>query len=488
MYRLGLQISFEGEILTYREALRGESGKGSSVRGPGIRPWIVAWLVFLPLVMIRAENFAESDTFWAIRTGILTISTGTIPTQDPFSWTAAGEHWTLNAWGFNVVLGAAYLLAGLPGTAIVASLFIALIGALILFQARQFGANPVVAGSVLFIGGAVATTWISARPQIIDYAAMLGIMVLLDRLLVTRKPLWILAGLGLVTTAWVNLHAGAPLGAIACCASTLGILLSRPERKRALWFITATLTVGASCLLNPYGTGIVAQTLMVKSESTNIKEWQPFDAGDPLELAGMAVGLIALFVTYRRRNTLTFAVLTVMFCGSVVAYRVLPIFFILSLPVLAAAAPRGLLRYMESRRLMLKQGAVVGVLIAAVTGLANVQNLGRPDPADFPVSAIQEIPAGCHLYNDYQLGGLVILRRPDVKVSMDSRNDLYGAARVEHSLETVAGHGDLDAALQGAECALVPPDTGLAAFLRKSPLWIEKFSEPTAVLFVRNQK
>ena len=482
------ESDFEGEILAGREALQSGSSKGISVRTPGRRPWILAWLAFLPLVMIRAENFAESDTFWAIRTGILTISTGAIPNQDAFSWTAAGEHWTLNAWAFNVVIGAAYLLAGLPGTAIVSSFFIALIGALILFQARQLGANPVVAGFVLFIGGALATTWISARPQIIDYAAMLAIMTLLGRLLVTRKPFWVVVWLGLITIAWVNLHAGAPLGAVACGASTLGILLSRPDRRRAFWFLGATLTVGASCLLNPYGFGIVAQTLMVKGQSTNIKEWQPFDAGDPLELVVMAVGVIAVCVTYRRRNTLTFAVLAVMLCGSVVAYRVLPIFFLLSLPVLAAAAPPGVLRYVGSRRLMLKQGAAAGVFIAAAAALVNVQNLGRPDPADFPVSAIGEIPAGCHLYNDYQLGGLVILQRPDVKVSIDSRNDLYGAARVEHSLETIAGHGDIDAAIQGADCALVPPDTGLAAFLRKSSLWTEKFSEPTAALFVRNHQ
>lgn len=459
-----------------------------SVRTHGTKPWILAWLAFLPLVMIRAENFAESDTFWAIRTGILTISMGAIPNQDPFSWTAAGEHWTLNAWAFNVVIGAAYLLAGLPGTAIVSSFFIALIGALILFNARQLGANPVVAGYVLFIGGALATTWISARPQIIDYAAVLAIMTLLGRLLVTRKPLWVVLWLGLITIAWVNLHAAAPLGVVVCGASTLGILLSRPDPRRVFWFLGATLTVGASCLLNPYGFGIVAQTLLVKGQSTNIKEWQPFDAGDPLELGVMAVGVMAVFVTYRRRNKMTFAVLAVMLCGSVLAYRVLPIFFILSLPVLAAAAPSGLLGYAQSRRGMLNQGAAAAVFIAAVAALANVQNLGRPDPADFPVSAIGKIPAECNLYNDYQLGGLVILQRPDVKVSVDSRNDLYGAARVEKSLETVAGLGNLDVELQGADCVLVPPDTGLALYLRRNSLWTETFAEPTAVLFVRNRQ
>lgn len=450
------------------------------------RFWLLAWLAFLPLVMIRAENFAESDTFWAIRTGTLTIASGgAIPTQDPFSWTAEGEPWTLNAWGFNVILGAAYLVWGLPGSAIASSLFVAILGALVLLRARQLGASPVIAGWVLVIGGATMTTWISARPQIADYAAIVGLVLLLHRLRTATRPVWVIIALALVTLTWVNLHAAAPLGALVCGAATAAILASPRDRKRSSRFVLATTVVGLSCLVNPYGSGIIAQTLQVKNQSNNIKEWQSFDPTDPLQLIVMMAGLLAIVISVRRRDLVGVGVLTLLLCGSLAAYRILPIFLVLTLPVLAAGAPLKVLEYFRSRRKMLIQGATAAILIATVAALANLPNLGRPDPAHFPVSAIQKIPPSCDLYNDYQLGGLVILERPDVRVSIDSRNDLYGAARVDKSLETVAGKGDLDAQLQGAACALVPPDTGLAQFLRNSPRWHTAHSEQAAELFVR---
>lgn len=448
-------------------------------------PWILAWLAFLPLVIIRAENFAESDTFWQIRTGMITIAQGAIPTQDPFSWTAAGEPWTLNSWGFNVVLGAAYLLWGLAGAAIASAVAVAGMGALVLLLARNLGATPVVSGWVLFIGGALMTTWISARPQIVDYVAMLGTVLLLSRLRSAPRPGWVLAGLGALSTAWVNLHAGASLGAVACGAAAVAILFSRQDRRRAVWFVAATIVVAGCCLINPYGFGILAQTIQVKDASTNIKEWQSFDASDPLQLIVMAAGLTAVVIVARRRDQVLVAVLGVMLCGSIAAYRILPILFLLSLPILASAVPPLLLRYFESRRRMLGYGAGATVIVGIVAASINISNLGRPDPADFPVSAIQEIPVGCKLFNDYQLGGLVILQRPDVKVSVDSRNDLYGAQRVDRSLSTIEGRGDIESELRGADCALIPPDTELAGILRDNPQWLRTFNEPTAELFVR---
>lgn len=447
--------------------------------------WVLAWLAFLPLVMIRAENFAESDTFWAIRTGTVTIARGAIPTEDPFSWTVDGEPWTLNAWGFNVILGAAYLVWGLAGSAIASSLFVATLGALVLLRARQLGATPVIAGWVLVLGGATMTTWISARPQIADYVAIVAIVLLLHRLHSASRPAWVLTGLALLTLVWVNLHAAAPLGAYVCGAATVGVLVSSRHRKQTGRFVLATLVVSLCCLINPYGAGIVAQALQVKDQSNNIKEWQSFDPTDPLQLTVMVAGLLAIAISARRRDPVGVAVLAALLCGSLAAYRILPIFLVLALPVLAAGAPLAVLAYFRSRRRMLRQGAAAAILIATVTALVNSHNLGRPDPAHFPASAIQQIPSGCNLYNDYQLGGLVILERPDVKVSIDSRNDLYGAARVDKSLETVAGHGDLNAQLQGADCVLVPPETGLAQFLRSSPAWKRTHVEQTAELFVR---
>jgi hypothetical protein len=66
-------------------------------------------------VILRAGTLAEANTFWQIRTGLLTISHRAILRADPFSWTMAGKPWTLNSWGFNVLIAGTDWLAGLPG-------------------------------------------------------------------------------------------------------------------------------------------------------------------------------------------------------------------------------------------------------------------------------------------------------------------------------------------------------------------------------------
>ena len=43
-----------------------------------------------------------------------------------------------------------------------------------------------------------------------------------------------------------------------------------------------------------------------------------------------------------------------------------------------------------------------------------------------PVGSVAALPSGCQLRNDIGLGGWVIWARPDVPVSADGRNDLFG--------------------------------------------------------------
>jgi hypothetical protein len=70
--------------------------------------WLLAWLAGLPVILARAGDLHESDTFWQVRAGLLILDEGRLPTVDTFSWTADGRHWELNSWGFDVALAVAY--------------------------------------------------------------------------------------------------------------------------------------------------------------------------------------------------------------------------------------------------------------------------------------------------------------------------------------------------------------------------------------------
>ncbi|WP_161958184.1 hypothetical protein [Arthrobacter sp. H-02-3] len=443
-------------------------------------------LAFVPLALARAEIFSESDTFWQIRAGIDTISNQRIPTVDPYSWTAAGEGWTLNSWGFNVLLALAFQAGGLVLVALVCAGLATAVAVLVLLLARDLKASPAISGWFLVIVSPLLIAWLSARPQLVDYAAVLVLVVVLRRML-DSPSLWQLGALGVLSVVWVNLHAASLLG-VGIAGGTAAVAALHPAaRRRCGWLLGGFGIVFVGSLANPYGAGIFTQTAQVKAASAGITEWQPLNPGDPVQLISFALGLVALVIAAARRDIVFSAALLVAGAGSVVALRILPVLLLLAVPVLMSGVSRSFaLRYFQSRRKMLAQGAALGMGVITALVASNLASVGRPNPDRYPSGIIQAIPAGCHVFNDYTLGGLLILERPDVKVSLDSRNDLYGAERVSALAGFIeSGGGSLRDKLSGADCVLVSPGSGLAKRLRTEPEWRLAGEERSASLYIR---
>jgi hypothetical protein len=128
-------------------------------------------------------------------------------------------------------------------------------------------------------------------------------------------------------------------------------------------------------------------------------------------------------------------------------------------------------RRLEGHRRVLAPAGAVIVLLLVVAGLLQLGRFGRPTAALYPVRLVAELPAGCRLLNPYGLGGLVILERPDVAVSIDSRNDLYGRALVEEDERTVDGRDPDARLLARAGCALLPAASPLVRSLEADAAW-----------------
>lgn len=449
-------------------------------------PWVAVWLSLIPFVLIRAGTLAEGDTFWQIRTGLVTLSDGRIPRTDPFSWTAHGEPWTQNSWGFNVVLALVYRVAGLAGVALACAAVVAVIFAIVLVIAKKSGAHPVVAAAVLQVACGALTVYMSARPQLVDYVAVLLLLLLLGRMLdSTGPPVLELATLAVMVALWVNLHAAAPLGVAIIGVATVLVCLSRKTRPRTGWFAAATLVAAVCTLPNPYGMEVFAQSFRVADASTElISEWQPLDPTNPLQLLAFLPGAVALCLAVRRRDPVYVAALGVTAAGSVGAIRFLPLLLLVALPVLASSATSpAVLRYIVSRRVMLVQAAVVGLIAMTTAAVIAMTHVGRADPATYPSAMVAAIPHDCRLWNTYDVGDYVILERPDVRVFIDGRNDMYGVDRVRTSDHALLESSDRD--LAGAGCALVPSWTPLAHFLRGDAGWRKVTADDTWTLYAR---
>jgi hypothetical protein len=235
------------------------------------------------------------------------------------------------------------------------------------------------------------------------------------------------------------------------------------------------------------GLGLLAQTAQVKSASSVVVvEWQHLDPGNATQLVMFALGISALFLAARRHDLIFVGTLVIAAIGALIAIRFLPVLVLLALPVLAASASHpAILRYIQSRRVVLFPGALLAVVATVALALPGLGHIGQPLPGMYPVKAVADIPSGCKLFNSYTLGGFVILERPDVLVSVDSRNDLYGAKRISAAERTLQGKGDVSSAPAQAGCVLVPPTSGLAESLYRDPAWELRTREAGAVLFVR---
>lgn len=481
---------------------RGNAARVLSQDSPaeaGRRAWLLAWLAYLPVAVMRAGTLAESDTFWQIRAGLVTIDHRAIPRVDTFSWTVYGKPWTLNSWGFNVLIGLAYRLAGLPGAAWACAGLVMAAAGVTLLLARQLGASPFLAGGLLLLTAPLLIGWLSARPQLVDYVAIPALVMLLRRIAAGRDPgtsaiaegrdraRWV-AAVGLLTVAWVNLHAASLLGVAIAGASALLLLATRSTRAEGLWCGAAAAAALAGSLLNPYGAGVFAQTAQVQSASAGVvTEWQHINPVSPTEWLIVVLGVAALIVAIRRRDRVLISALAITAPGAVLAIRLLPVLALVAVPALAAAGSHPLvIRYVRSRRFMLTLGAAAIESVFAALAVMNLTHIGRPLAAYYPDRVVSAIPRGCRVFNSYLVGGYVILERPDVKVSLDSRNDLYGPKRVIAEQEVVRRGGNTATALAGAGCVLVPAHSALATQLYRNAGWQVRAREAAAVLFVRH--
>jgi hypothetical protein len=471
-----------GQFLMSLGSAQGRSG----AVGYGTGSWFLAWLAFLPVTVARAGTLAESDTFWQVRTGLLTISHRAIPAVDPFSWTVHGKPWTLNSWGFNVLIAELYRLAGLPGVAWACAGLAMVIAGLVLILARQLGASPPVAGALLVLSWPLLVTWLSARPQLVDYIGVLLLAILLPRIATGRHPIRPVMAVGIVSAVWVNLHAGELIGVAMICTSAVLVFAARDLRGSAWCWIAGATALTAS-LLNPYGVGLLAHEAQVESASSGIVvEWQHLDPASPMQWSVLAIGLAALILAARQRNLLFVGELGIAAAGAVLAIRLLPVLVLLALPVLAASVSRWpWSSYVDSRRILRYPAAAAILAPTVVLALPSLGHIGRPDPAIYPITLVADIPPHCRLFNSYELGSFVILERPDVQVSLDSRNDLYGRPRVLADEQVLRGQGDVAQELAGANCVLVPPTMGLASWLRTNQVWKLIGSGSAGVLYVR---
>jgi hypothetical protein len=440
------------------------------------------------LGLLASGPLYDGDGWWHLRTGELILHSHRLPRSDPFSWTAHGRPWQPNAWLADVFFALIHRGLGNVGLSVFKGVAVVGIAFALYGLGRAAGARP-WPSAVAGLGGVAAIfLLIVERPQTLSYLLLAAALALGPRAL--RGSNRALAALGALIVLWASVHGAFVAGVAVIAAMAVGRALQRRTWARSAMVIAV---VGVAGLLNPSGVSDYTNAGRIRAASQGIREWrhlQPWGWPDrPMFIFGV-VALVCLLATGRWRRLDVLLPALLLACLAIDALRNQPLFVVGTAGEVALGLARLEAPTFEHRRVFAGL-ALVGWAIAALA-LASyaVGAAGKPRRTDFPTRAVEALPAHCRLLNEYTVGGYVIWYRPDVPVSQDGRNDVYGRRLLQEQRDVLAGKPTTDAALTqldrwGVGCALVRPDRPVAIALGGDPRWRKALTEEAGTLFER---
>jgi hypothetical protein len=433
----------------------------------------LAALAFLALA-VDICPITANDTFLHLRTGASVLATGQVPRVDDYSALARGRPFIAHEWLAGVVFRLVEIGGGLDGLTVLKTVIALLCAAALYATARTLGASPAVAVPTLAFVIILAGQQMVVRPQIFSYLfAAFFLLLLARRRTGARAALWWFLP---IQVAWVNLHGGFLLGpaivSLACAAETLeglfiglcsrattrgGSETARQRLREAAHLAGLVAALVAASLLNPYGSTLLKFPFQLMSSPFmgKIYEWRsPFSIEYvhtymlreyvAWGLFGLGVLLLTVVAVARRQSAprggifpaLLFVALLVL---SLRSLRFVTDFGLYTCPGVAAMAtwvfPVSPMRRTKGIGLVLIIPILLGLGVwFAWNGYAfDVTSRRR---FGFGVGQIVPVAGADYLrdngvrgnaFNTYTAGAYLLYRfYPQVRVSIDSRNDVYG--------------------------------------------------------------
>jgi len=467
---------------------------------------IVAWvLTWRPAL--------DPDLWWHLALGDRIITSGAIPTIEPWSWWSAGRPILVHSWAWDVGLATVASWAGPLGVSLVGvalgGIAVALAWWLLRLTAPAVAA-PIRAPMVVVAAASAVVFW-SPRAQLVDVVAVLALTVVLVDYARTGRPQRLVA-LPVVALVWANLHgSAAPAGLVAVLlVGALGMLVGdrlatwpvRPKRPLLLAGLAAVL---ALCL-NPAGPALLTYPLdatVASAFERAIAEWAPPDLSAPGLLifrVTLAAAVIALALPARRNGDpivlLMAAAWTLLALGSARFVLIAgPLLAVAIGPVFSSLLPRREAQAEESLEgrglavIRVASGIAIVAILAVGTTLIAPATQTRLEAAAFPVDATARLQAAdCQgrILNAYDWGGYLI-RHTDREVGVygNSPGDVVG---LQADLEALRVDPRPFLETQDVALALLKADSPLSAWFRSATGWRVALDDGQALLAVRDDE
>lgn len=399
--------------------------------------------VALPALGALIASLPSVDLAYHLRAGGEILDTGTIPSVDNWTFTAAGASWTDQQWGAQVILAAVYRIGGWTGLVLVRAVLVAVVFGCILEIGRRRGLGLRLSAWLALAAFIVSAAALGLRPQLFGMALFAVVLLLVMDRRANPRGLW---AIPVIVLVWANVHGSFFLAPLALGLAWLEDVYDRVERPH-LPLLVAVVGVAAACV-TPFGPAVWAYAvgLSINPEVTRrITEWQPTSVRDvPGSLFFASAFAVVVLIARRGRPTPwpTLAWLSVFFLIGVYAARGIAWW-----PLGAAAAMAGILTSDagEGRAPVQPAGPRLGrwlnAVVAGAVVLAGVALLPAWRPVDpglgAPQGVVADAPSGItaalrdlarpgdRLLNPQPWGSWFEFAVPETLVAIDSRIELF---------------------------------------------------------------
>ena len=205
-----------------------------------------------PILQLAQGLFADPDTQWHLKVGLDMLANRAFPVVDTYSYTFAGEPWIAKEWLGQIMMAAAYHVAGWNGIGILMAVAIGLT-TFCLTWFISASIRPMIAFAIALIMVVGLIPILNARPYLLTFPLL--VIWTASLFAAARKgdapPFWLLA----IMCLWSNIHSGFTLGfIIAACAFVEFLSATRLKKRRELgiWMLFGVLTLVVT-LIHPYG-------------------------------------------------------------------------------------------------------------------------------------------------------------------------------------------------------------------------------------------
>lgn len=389
------------------------------------RLYLIVFFAALSLLFLHPVN--SGDFFHHIATGRDIVQTGTLPRTDSWTFTAVGKPWVAHSWGSGVLYYLIYSLAGYHGI----SVFFAIIGVATTWILYTSTRTLLVA----FLSAALISLRWPSRPEVMAPFFTALLFFFLPTLTHPKKSYIII----LIVWLWSVLYGSSVFFAILILF--LYILTRKLFTKQSA--IIVTLSVAAA-MANGYGFKSFLYVFSIPKIAGHVGEWLPvtkaLDPSSPgvvlfYQYPVLVYGLFTIFLAMaftwailRNRTSLT----QNMFFSVISAAVVMPFIsvrFLNLAPVLVAPILGILISGLSQRthRVLVIVCLTIG-MSATMTRIYLFPVKTGLETHPFGSSAFSFLDAhniSGNIYTDQELGAYVRWVRPNAKIFVDTRDDLF---------------------------------------------------------------